>query len=587
MKRSFSLTVAALLWLASAATLLAQANPLEVIPEGTLGFALIKDLSDANEKVGKVTQKMQIPMPDLLTLVKGFVGVEKGLDEKGGLAIALVGGPEGRQWEDSAFFAVVPFTDYKELIAPLSPGDADAAVTTVSVSGMNMVVGKKGSFAVFAFAERKEALEKFLAATKNVTGQIEPLKDWMADKQLALVVTPEGKKLLFQTIGAALPDAEQLNKNAQVEQAAALANVGEMFGMFKELLAAADEQLTHLAVGLHIDDNASLRLAARAIFVPGGKLAAWSKDARLPDEGLLSGVPAGKFAVAYGGVSAQFSKETWDLFNRFSDLGMQTIGLDEEGRKKFQKVSEQVQAGKRFSSGMLGMMRPGDTLFSTALAIEHVKNADDHVKAVRQMFELMASAQKDAKTDEPIYELHDVKVGDLAALEVVTHLGSLAELGNANNAGAEQVQSIFGKLFGGDGTMRMYVAKADQRTVVTAYNKEQLLHTVQHVRSGAKGLEADADLVKTSALLPQEAQWIAYVSPQGLVQWISVFVEAIFGGQIKLPPFPATEPIGLAARVSQSGLDAELVLPESVVAGIGKYVGAVGQIIQGGGAPLP
>ncbi|MEX0978951.1 MAG: hypothetical protein WDZ48_08880, partial [Pirellulales bacterium] len=519
---------------------------------------------------------------------KGFVGVQNGLDEKGGLAIALVAGPEGRLWEDSAFFAVVPVTDYKELIAPLSPEDADAAVTTVSVSGMNMVVGKKGSFAVFAFAERKEALEKFLAATKNVTGQIEPLKGWLTDKQLALVVTPEGKKLLFQTIGAALPDAEALKINAQSEQGAAQDNLGEMLGMLKELLAAADGQLTHLAVGLRIEDNASLRLAARAIFVPGGKLAAWSKDVKLPDEGLLSGVPAGKFAVAYGGVSAQFSKETWNPINRFSDMGMQKIGLDEAGRKKYQEIAEQMQAGKRFTGGMLGLMRPGDSLFSTALAVEHVKNADEHVKATRQMFELMTSAQKDPKSGQPVYELHDVKVGELEALEVVTHLASLAELGDANNGGAEQVQSTFDKLFGGDGTMRMYVAKADERTVVTAYSKEQLLRSVQHVRSGAKGLETNAEVMKTSALLPQGAQWIAFVSPQGLMQWIGEFVQALVGEQIKLPPFPTTQPIGLAARVSESGLDAELVLPEDVVAGIGKYIGVVGQIIQGGdGVPLP
>ena len=586
MNRKLSFSIAPLVWLLSAATLLAQANPLEVIPDGALGFAVIKDLSDANEKVTKVTQKMQIPMPDLLTLAKGFVGVQKGLDEKGGLAIALVAGPDGRQWEDSAFFAVVPVTDYKELIAPMSPEDVDAAVTTVSVSGMNMVVGKKGSFAVFAFAERKEALEKFLAATKNVTGQIEPLKAWMADKQLALVATPEGKKLLFQTIGAALPDVEQLKNDAPPQQAAAMANIGEMFGMLKELLAAADSQLTHLAVGLHIEDNASVCLAAKAVFVPGGKLAAWSKEVKLPDVGLLSGVPAGRFAVAYGGVSAKFNKETWNPISRFYEMGMQKIGLDEEGRKKYRKVAEQVQAGKQFTGGMLGTMRPGDSLFSTALAIEHVANADEHVRAMRQMFELMASAQKDAKTDQPVYELHDVKVGELAALEVVTHLASLAEVGDANNGGAEQVQGIFDKLFGGDGTMRMYVAKADERTVVTAYSKEQLLRCIQHVRSGAKGLESDAEVMKTAALLPNGTQWIAFVSPQGLMQWIGEFIQALVGSQIHLPPFPATEPIGLAARVSESGLDAELVLPEGVVAGIGKYIGVVGQVIQGG-VPLP
>jgi hypothetical protein len=79
---------------------------------------------------------------------------------------------------------------------------------------------------------------------------------------------------------------------------------------------------------------------------------------------------------------------------------------------------------------------------------------------------------------------------------------------------------------------------------------------------------------------------VAYVSPQGIVQWVGVFVEAMFGGEIKLPPFPASEPIGLAAKVTETGLDGEIVLPEGVVAGIGQYIGVLGQVFQGG-PPLP
>ena len=207
----------------------------------------------------------------------------------------------------------------------------------------------------------------------------------MADKQLALVVTPSGKKLLFETIARRFPTPSSSNKAAKAKaQADALSqrrrNVRRCS---RNCSSAADGQFTHLAIGLRIEDDASLRLAARVLFVPGGELAAWSKDVKLPAEGLLSGVPAGKFAVAYGGVSAPFSKETWELFSRFTDMGMQMIGMDEEGRRKLQKLTEQLQAGKRFTGGMMGMMRPGDTLFSTAMAVEHVKNADEHFKATR------------------------------------------------------------------------------------------------------------------------------------------------------------------------------------------------------------
>jgi hypothetical protein len=146
---------------------------------------------------------------------------------------------------------------------------------------------------------------------------------------------------------------------------------------------------------------------------------------------------------------------------------------------------------------------------------------------------------------------------------------------------------MLSKMFGGDGKIHMYIAKASDKIVVSTYGKEQLVHAVKHLAEGGEGLAADADLAKTAAQLPAGAQWIAYVSPQGLVQWIGVFVEAMLGGQMQLPPFPASEPIGLAAKVSETGLDAEILVPGSVVAGLGQYIFAIGQIFQQGGAPLP
>lgn len=588
-------SAAFLVWCFAAGTLLAQADPLTVIPDDALGFAVIKNLGEANERVGIVAQKMQLPLPDLLTMVKGYVGVEDGLDEKGGIAVALASGGKGREWADSALVVIVPVTDYQKLIEPLQPEDADAAITGVTVMGQSAVVGKKDNFAVFAFGEETDKLEKFLAADTNVTAAVKPLAQWMADKQLTLVVTPAGKKVMFESIVAAISENEQLKEKAaggDVEldpQAMGMANIAELFGMFKDLLVAADEQVTHLALGLRIEKNASMRLAARVLFAEGGKLAAWSKDVKAPSEGLLAGVPGGKYAIAYGGVSAHFSPEMQAVIERFSDASLKMVGMNEAARKELGELGAKLQVGKRYTGGMMGMMRPGDSLFSTALTVEHVDNADEQLKLTRQMFKLMQTAQKNPKTGEPLYEFDEVKVGDLEAIELVTDLSSAMQVQAQGGPGPApaQMQGLFGKMFGADGKLHMYVAKADDKTVVSAYGKEQLVHGVEHVRAGGEGLAADADLVKTTAMLPPGAQWVAYVNPQGLVQWISVFVQGLFGGQVRLPAFAATEPIGLAAKISETGLDAELVLPDSVVGGVGQYIIAVGQMFQDGGVPLP
>ena len=217
MIRSASLVAAALVWSFSAVLVWAQANPLEVIPDDALGFAVIHDLSDANARVSKLTQKMQLPLPDLLSTIKGYVGVDEGVDETGGLAFAAVSGGEGKEVEGMAYMTVVPTTDYKALLAPLDAEDADADVTKVTVAGQTMYVGHKGDFAVFASETAREQLAAFLAAKTNVTQVVEPLKSWLAEQHAAIVITPIGKKLLFQSIAAALPDAAQLKKDAGLD----------------------------------------------------------------------------------------------------------------------------------------------------------------------------------------------------------------------------------------------------------------------------------------------------------------------------------------------------------------------------------
>jgi hypothetical protein len=180
----------------------------------------------------------------------------------------------------------------------------------------------------------------------------------------------------------------------------------------------------------------------------------------------------------------------------------------------------------------------------------------------------------------------DIKVGEHEAVEVTTDFEALMGAAAGEAGGDAMAEGFMGKLFGREGKIRMVIAKANDKVVVTAYSQEQLVRGIEHVRSGAAGLEADTDIAKTTALLPSGSQWVAYADPQGVVQMIGTFLEGMLGAEMKLPAFPPSEPIGLSARVNETALDAEIVLPENFVAGIGQFIFAVGQMFQGGG-PVP
>ena len=49
---------------------IANENVLEVVPENALGFVVVNRLADVSEKLGKHTQDLELPLPDLLMMLK-------------------------------------------------------------------------------------------------------------------------------------------------------------------------------------------------------------------------------------------------------------------------------------------------------------------------------------------------------------------------------------------------------------------------------------------------------------------------------------------------------------------------------------
>jgi hypothetical protein len=572
-------------WPLLVSALFAEADPLAVIPDDALGIAVVRNLSETSAAVARLTQKMQIPAPDLLGLAKSYAGVDKGLNEKGSAAAAIFRDP---QHEDQLqFLVVVPVTDFKVFIAALGPDDADARIAQVKVAGEAALVVHKGEFAVFTDTDQHALLERVLSSSKSVVATLEPLAPWMAQQQFVVAATPAGKSRLFRTLLNLLPEAAEKPEDEE-QDATAAQTTAQLTHAIRPLIAAADRQLTHLALGARIDDKGGARLATRFVLLTDGALSGWAKELKLPPEGLLSGLPSGKFVLAFGGVSAQMSSEFAEFVDQFSQMAFQRIGLSKEARAKVAAASKRQRSGGERLAAVIGTVRPGESVFDRTLSLEQVKDATEHLQAARDVAEALASSSPIKEGGDKLYEFREVEVGDLKAIELTTNMGAVIGINDQNNPGGGMMQQIFAAIFGKDGKMRAYMAAADAHMVASAYDREQLQRLVAHVRSKAAGLESDPDIAKTTKLLMAGPQWVVYLSPQGLLQSIDSVVQGILpGNNFKIPAFPATEPIGMAAKVSPTTIDAEIVLPESVVAAIGQFVLTVRGLFQGGGVPLP
>jgi hypothetical protein len=65
-----------------------------------------------------------------------------------------------------------------------------------------------------------------------------------------------------------------------------------------------------------------------------------------------------------------------------------------------------------------------------------------------------------------------------------------------------------------------------------------------------------------------------FISPAGAVAWAARGAQtwaATFGGDLKVPPFPATSPIGISLSLADGQLQGELVAPVDLLKGIAEY----------------
>jgi len=345
------------------------------------------------------------------------------------------------------------------------------------------------------------------------------------------------------------------------------------------LLKAIGNEVTAYGIGLRIDDGGAVWLADWARLNPKGRLAKVLADVGPPERDLLAGLPAGPFVVVAAGVlPEELGKAMIDLSIDIMKAAPQMYGLDEQQVARLAELSAGSMAGVRGMSMMLGVGELGQPLYDNMAFTMTVDDTEDYLaryrKTIERFNQLVAGVEQSIlKTTE----LSDVEIDGRPALKISMEFPITPEL--------EQLpgyDEIMKKMFGPDGKMTTYMAAVDDHTIVASYTRAELLRQSLAVIKGDKpGLTTDEQLAKTAAVLPAGAQWVGYWSPQGTIDLINRAIPAFVPpaeAAFQLPAFPATPPIGLAAKTVPGGVRGYLVVPAEVIRGIGELVAKVKQL---------
>jgi hypothetical protein len=547
---------------------------LSVIPEQSLGFVLVNRLAESDAKIQALCRQMQLPAPSPLSMLKAQAGIKQALDEKGSAAIVVMPGEEAGSRPAAVLF--LPVTDYPQFIRQLKPDDVSAKIVEVRVADQPFLVGNCGGYAVVARPSHRNALQQVLDSPKRVAAEVAPLQKWLARADLAGLLTRRGAQLLSARGQEALQQAKKglaaLPDDKKLGMEAAIA----VFGVYEKMVKAAGEEINNYAFAARIDDGGNLHVIERVRLTPNGQAAKMLGQVKPSEGNLLAGLPQGPFVFALAGVLPESAGECLMQFSaEIMKAAPGLYGLNEQQVDKLIEISNQSMKQIRGMSMMMGVGKPGDPIYSDFAVVEKVDDSKAFLAEYRQTIAVMNELLKDAKNSilAPS-ELKEVEVGGTPALEFTMKIPTAPAAANVPN-----YDELMKKLFGPGGEIAVFLAAADDHTIVASYTGKKLLQeSLEAVRGGTAGLGGDPEVAKTAAMLPSGAQWVGYISPKGTIDYIKRVIP-LFAPEGKagpeLPEFPETPPIGFAIKTTPDGLRSHTVVPAEVLKAVGGFVAEI------------
>lgn len=572
--RSLSLPTLALLALFSLSTVAQGQSVLEQLPADATGFVVVHNLAATSEKIERVTtifaEFTSDPLPAPLTMALGATGMGPGLDQKGDALLAIL--PSNDAPLAAQPLLLLPVADY-EAFAEAIGGDLTGELCHVTIAEETVLLAKRGSYAALMNVEHRERFEQVLAATSAAPAELKALEEWLATTDVAAGLTRSGVERLTALARRNAADARQAAAGAgdspelrQLQQ-----TMQELDGMLQ--FFGAEVQAG--ALGLTIDGATNVKLAKRVILSKAGSLASLAEGKPLA-QSPLSKFASGPFVIAGGGpLPADFGASLARGVRRFIETlpkGQGYEGLQPQDWEKLEQSYRESVAGLTSVSFVL---RPGDKeegLLSNYFIIAETADSGVYLASFQKSFELSNEVMQAAKNDLSLpFELYSTEITDQPS--VIATADAAAAAADPNVPG---VDPLIKTLVGADGKMRIYAVTMEERAVlIGSATREQLAGVVRFPIDGGESLAKEWPVDSTTRLLDPAASWTMLVSPQGLVAWISRGAQtwaATFGGDLKIPPFPATPPIGLSLNVTDGQLHGELVAPKATLEGLADYL---------------
>ncbi len=192
-------------------------------------------------------------------------------------------------------------SDYAKFAESIS-GDATGEICRVMIAGEEVLVAKRGAYAMLMNVEHRPTMEALLAAEPKPSDAAQPLAEWLAANDFAVVLTRAGVEALT-ALGSEAVAQQQAAMKEQLgdpQLGGGLEDDARALGFVESVLGFSASEVQTVGMGVAIDDDANLRISNRMAFIPDGTVAK-PGGVKALDASPLAGYPAEPFVVAAGG----------------------------------------------------------------------------------------------------------------------------------------------------------------------------------------------------------------------------------------------------------------------------------------------
>jgi hypothetical protein len=586
--------------LAQEASAAATADPLKVVPADAVAVLTVRSLAELNQDILTVAEKLGLSLADIgfpppLEFAKQAVGIAGGLNENGGLAVAVLSLDETKTPDAVAgrIAVFVPVSDVDQFTTAMKP-EREGELIRFELAGQPSVGAVKNGF--FVIGQTPEVVTEVLRAKGEGLGSgfAPSIAKAYSTQDLMIWARPKAipDELREEIIG--MITAEVLQNNPMMAQA-----------QLQESIARVTESIDDLdqvSLGLTLDAKIGLKFGVVAQLRPDTETARMVEGLKPPAESLLTGLPD-EPAVLAGGMAAGDSSPMMD---RIRDslkqvLSPETLGEDvdaEQIGKIRESLLDVIGSTRQMSMSITALPRDSEDGLIGVAVVARVSNSERTQTQVRELFAMAKKLLIDTAVANGELTEENAKVAREAIQwkEDAEKLGGASvdhftvDLASLPDGPDEEQLETTRKIIGQEGVLVRIAAVGEEHIAVTfGGGAKRFVQIVDGIQKKQAPLAERENIKILAGRLPSEGRIAeAYFGADNLVAMIMNIANR--SGQ-SLPPqvmmftmgLKETTPIAFtAAKVDKLGLQYDMLVPIELLQTVMEMLQPMLQMFMGG-----